>query len=303
MIATTPLPTVPAAAFSFAVAADTRQFAGPGIYDTAQYFRGAVEALRDVGNVRFLVSPGDMDPVPGVYWTITTTLGTDFTWYPLVGNHELPMGGYESDVGANLAWLNRYDYGSVIPGPSGCPATTYAFDHGNAHLVVLNVYCDAIGDDATDGDIPDHLYEWLVADLAATDREHIFVFGHEPAYPQPDADNGRRRHVGDSLDQYPAHRDRFWKLLRDNNVTAYICGHTHNYSAKQIGGVWQLDVAHARGLGDPGARSTFVLLHVRGGAVRYEVYRDDAQGGDYTLAHGGHLAGMITYLPVIAQGE
>lgn len=119
-----PQPTVPATAFSFAVAADTRQFAGPGTYDTTQYFRGALEAIRDAGDVRFMVSPGDMDPVPEAYWTITNTLGSDFTWYPVVGNHELPLGGHESEVGANLAWLNSYDYGPVLPRPSGCPTTT-----------------------------------------------------------------------------------------------------------------------------------------------------------------------------------
>ena len=130
-------------------------------------------------------------------------------------------------------------------------------------------------------------------------KTHIFVFGHEPAYPQPDADNGRTRHVGDSLDQYPTHRDRFWTLLQDHDVVAYVCGHTHNFSVVNVAGVWQVDVGHARGLGDTGARSTFLLMHIDGDLVLFDAYRDDANGGPYTLAHQGVLSGKHVYLPLI----
>jgi predicted phosphodiesterase len=156
-------------------------------------------------------------------------------------------------------------------------------------LVVLNEYCDVSGDTVTGGDITDHLYNWLVADLEATDQEHIFVFGHEPAYPQPDADNGRESHMADSLNFDPAHRDRFWELLKTQAVDAYICGHTHNYSAVEIDGVWQLDTGHARGWGDVGASSTFVIIQVHGDTVTFETFRDDAMGGDYTLTYSGTL--------------
>ena len=275
-------------AFTFAVTADMRSYSGPA-YDSSQFFRGACEAIAAQGRGAFMVSPGDIDPPSNVLWTITSTLGTTYKWYPVVGNHELPGAGQESYPGANMDWLRSYDYGAVNPGPSGCPETTYSFDYANAHFVVLNEYCDAGGDTVTSGDVPDHLYNWLAADLSATGKTHIFVFGHEPAYPQPDADNGRVRHLGDSLDQYPAHRDRFWNLLRDERVVAYICGHTHNYSAVEIDGVWQLDAGHARGRGDTGARSTFIMIDVAPSGVTFRAYRDDANGGPYTLAHTGTL--------------
>jgi hypothetical protein len=165
--------------------------------------------------------------------------------------------------------------------------------------VILNEYCDSSGDTATWGDVPDHLYDWLAEDLANTDARWVFVVGHEPAYPQPDADSGRVRHVGDSLDAHPAHRDRFWALLQDHDVVAYLCGHTHNYSAVQIDGVWQLDVGHARGRGDTGAASTFVLLDVSEAGVAYRTYRDDRNGGAYTLAHRGVLAGQRLHVPLV----
>ncbi len=292
--------------FTFAVTADMRNFSGPGTYDTSEYFRGACEAIADVGRGAFMVSPGDIDPTTHVMWTITQTLGITYTWYPVVGNHELPGDGEESYPGANMDWLRAYDYGTVNPGPSGCPETTYSFDYGNSHFVMLNEYCDIGGDTVWDGNVPDHLYNWLVDDLDATDKAHVFVFGHEPAYPQPDADNGRERHVGDSLDKYPDNRNRFWSLLESEGVVAYICGHTHNYSAVKIGGVWQLDAGHARGMGDdppaPRARSTFILIHVDGPVVIYETYRDDASGSTYTLMHSGVLTGTVYYLPVVMRG-
>ena len=114
--------------------------------------------------------------------------------------------------------------------------------------------------------MPDHLDDWLVADLAVTTSQHIFVFGHEPAYPQPDAHNGRLRHENDSLNAHGARRDRFWHPLRDRGVTAYICGHTYDYRAAFIDGVWQLGAGHARGRSDTGAQTRFVrgMMRVSG---------------------------------------
>ena len=287
-----PVQAVNVSSFTFSITADMREFAGQGLYDTSKYFRGAVESIAVHGPGAFMVSPGDIDPPGNVYWTITQILGITYPWYPVVGNHE-------AETAADMVWLRAFDYGTVNPGPSGCPTTTYSFDYGNAHFVMLNEYCDSTGDTVTAGDVPDHLYNWLVADLEATTQKHIFVFGHAPAYPQPDADNGRLRHEYDSLNQYPAHRDRFWRLLKAKQVTAYICGHTHNYSAVRINGVWQIDAGHARGLGDTGARSTYILVHINDSIVTFETYRDDANGGIYTQMHEGILGGSDQLLPLI----
>jgi hypothetical protein len=274
-------------AFSFAVTADMRGLAGTGYYDTPRYFRGVCEAIATVGPGAFMVSPGDIDQPASVEWTIQQHIDSAYIWYPVVGNHELPGGGHESYLGSNMDWLREYNAsGNSLPhvvngGPPGSRETTYSFDYQNAHFVVLNEYYNGTSDTGTDGDIVDALYHWLAEDLASTFKPHIFVFGHEPAYPQPDADNGRQRHIGDSLDKYAAHRDRFWRLLRDRGVLAYICGHTHNYSAVNIDGVWQLDAGHARGAGDTGAPSTFLIVNVVGDDledVTFHVYRDIHDG-------------------------
>ncbi len=271
--------------FAFAVTADIREYAGQGDYDTSDYFRGACQALDTIGPGAFMFSPGDIDPPAGIKWTIEQQMGSDYAWYPAVGNHE-------ASTPADMNWLRSYDYGTVNPGPTGCPETTYSFDHGNAHFAVLNEYCDSAGDAVTDGDVPDHLYDWLATDLAGTDKTHVFVVGHEPAFPQPDADNGRLRHEGDSLPNEAANRDRFWDLLKSEGVLAYICGHTHNFSATRIDGVWQLDAGHARGAGDTGAPSTFLLIHVGDTTVTFDAYRDEHDGVyDYDdIIHNGCLA-------------
>ena len=164
--------------------------------------------------------------------------------------------------------------------------------------MVLNDYCNSDGDNITGGDISGHLYNWLASDLATTNKEHIFVIGHQPAYPQPDADNGRVRHIEDSLNAYPANRDRFWNLLKNEGVVAYICGHTHNYSAVKINGVWQLNSGHARGGGDMGAPSTFLIIYVKGSTVEFEAYRDTHDGVyDYNdIIHSGRLSSKINAL-------
>jgi hypothetical protein len=294
-------------AFSFALTADVRAYAGPGTYDTSSYFRGVMEAIDLVGEGAFMVSPGDIDPPDDVNWTIKQVLGTAYLWYPVVGNHE-------EETASDMVWLRAYDYDqngagtppdTVNAGPAACPETTYSFDYANVHFAVLNQYCDTGGDDVTAGDVPDYLYNWLVADLQATAKEHIFVVGHEPAYPQPDADSGRIRHVGDSLDQYPANRDRFWELLRTEGVVAYLCGHTHNFSAVRIDGVWQLDAGHSRGAGDTGAASTFTMVHVDGDGVTFDTYRDDHDGVyDYDdILHSGTLTGGGTEVSLFSKGD
>ena len=111
----------------------------------------------------------------------------------------------------------------------------------------------------------DALYDWLAADLHATEQPAIFVFGHEPAYPH-------YRHVGDSLDDYPANRNRFWQLLHDTGVVAYICGHTHDPEIHEEPGydTLQVDVGQARGTG---SHDSFVDVKVKDGQVEISVYR------------------------------
>jgi hypothetical protein len=272
-------------AFAFFVAGDMRQYAGPK-YQRPGYFLSACEAMKKLGG-DFLVSPGDVDPPQDVRAVVGKVFGPAFPWYPGLGNHDLGK--------TDLAWLRAADESGVLRpgivrrGPPGAEETMYAFDRGNAHFVVLDEYYDGASDGAG-GDISDATLRWLSADLAANAKPLVFVFGHEPAFPQVDMDTGQARHGDNSLNGDTAHRDRFWALLVERKVTAFICGHTHTATALKIRGVWQLDSGHARGRGDSSIPSTFLRIAVSGNGASYEVYRTDEWGVAYTLRKSGRLA-------------
>ena len=274
---------------SFAVTADMREYTGPDM----RYFRGACERLATGGPGEFMISPGDIDPPGAVYNDIRTYIGSDYVWYPVVGNHE-------AETPADMTWLRAFNPGGnslpnvVKPGPANGVETSFSFDYGDVHFAVINEYYDGSSDTGTVGDVTDALHTWLAADLTANTRPIVFVIGHEPAFPQPDKESGRVRYIDASLNMFETNRDRFWQTLTDNSVTAYICGHTHNYSAVKINAdgvidgsgynVWQIDVGHARGYADTGARSTFVMFYVMDdGSVWHTTYRLNLASHNYEL--------------------
>jgi hypothetical protein len=286
-----PTPTfTPVPSFSFVVNADMANHVGPGEFDTPQYFRGMVETIAKLPGIQFMISVGDTTPSAKTRWTIDQYLGPDFLWYPVIGNHELNQ--------ADLNYLRNYNYdpnGEAPPnivhhGPPGCENTTFSFDYENTHFIILNEYCDVNNETRTDGAIVDALYNWLSDDLQATSQEHIFVFGHEPAFPEPDAELGIVRHEEDSLDKYPITRDRFWSLLKEEHVEAYFVGHTHSYSAVNIEGVWQIDAGHSMGAWTQSTPSTFIVMHVIGNQITYETYRTRLDNGQYDLRDNGIIA-------------
>jgi 3',5'-cyclic AMP phosphodiesterase CpdA len=228
----------------FVVAADMRNFAADG--EWSKNFSGACEAIKEVGAGSFMISPGDLDvhPPSAVREMIDKVIGDDYPWYPVLGNHD-------PESPSTMGYLREYS--KAVPnvvnrGPEGCEETTYSFDYGDAHFVVLNQYYDGVRDWGLKGDVVPELLEWLEADLEATAKSRIFVFGHEPLIPMPDMDNGRLRHQGDSLDENPENAFAFHQLLMKHGVDAYVCGHTHGTSYAKINGLWQLDPGHARGL-------------------------------------------------------
>jgi len=264
--------------FSFITAGDMRSFTGPAPAGK-RYFDGACEALRKVGKGAFMISPGDFDPPAQVRATLDRYLGTNYLWYPVVGNHEI---GTPADMAWVLQWGRNIPH-LVRRGPPGAEFTTYSFDFGDSHFVAVNDYFDGSATAVTKGSVTEATLDWLKKDLAATRKPLVWVIGHQPIESLPDMDSGRVRHRGESVSTNSVYASRFVALLQKYRVRAYICGHTHNTSIAKVKGVWQADSGHARGAGDTGSPSTFLKFIVSGRRAWVEVYRADPSGEHYQL--------------------
>ena len=264
--------------FSFVAAGDMRNYLHAKKTGERQ-FDGCCAAIKSAGAGEFMIVPGDADPMASVRAVIDENLGTNYLWYPVVGNHEVETSG---DVKWAQAWAAQVP-GLVRRGPPGAERTTYSFDFGNSHFIALNEYYDGKSDAVIKADVCEAALTWLEQDLAATKKPLIWIFGHKPIKSLPDMDSGRIRHGEDSLTTNPAHLERFRHLCEQYHVRAYLCGHTHDCSVEKVQGIWQADSGHARGAGDSGAPSTFLKFNVAGENASVDIYRADANGVNYTL--------------------
>ena len=272
-------------AFSFAVTSDAHCNA------RTNGFRLAAEAISKLGP-QFMVTAGDMHRQSACESQLNAGLvttekepGKDYLWYPVAGNHDM-------DKLANMQLLRDYNPGGkrlpfIVNQFSHCPETVYSWDYQNAHFVALNLYCDSHDtsfrhwkDGKTVPRVAENLYNWLKSDLESTDKQHIFVIGHTPMFPHADIDWGGGENAYSSSLVPIAERDRFWKLLVQRKVLAYICGHYHAYFVDREQGVWHIEMAQAgRDIwnegkpDDPVRRSSFAIITVDGNDVTYDTYR------------------------------
>lgn len=215
--------------------------------DSGQYFRHALTVMTEDysgGPGDFHVSTGDLanagDCDASTYrGLIDGSLGNDFRWVPLVGNHDIT-----EDAGASYDWIKQEfvdangsgnreaisDY--ATSGPAGSQNTQYYFIHKGIMFVVLNPYWT--GGTETDaeknglwiwgasGVIHNNTLEWL------TD-----IFSQYPQYPKivfchPNAFALTSRHKANNLaEDGLSQRNQMWHLFDRSNVVAYIHGHTH----------------------------------------------------------------------------
>ena len=236
----------------------------------------------DMPAPEFMVISGDFPHYYQTEASIDSVVGADFLWFPVIGNHEIDDG------------ISNFEYvrDTMVPslpyvidyGPTGSVNTSYSWSYGNAHFVAVNGYWDGTtnpgADHTADGDIPLALRSWINADLIASGQTHEFAFVHEPAWPEV-------RHVGDSLDKYPANRDAFVSMLDGNGVKVLFVGHDHYYhhdvAAEHplLGNMHQVASAALRHLStDDGASVTYVLID--GSSTTYRVYKSKT-GFPFTL--------------------
>jgi hypothetical protein len=206
--------------FTFAVFGDNQIYE----FDPGDRFRSVVAAVAE-SRPRFAVSVGD-----GIYSETTDRSVLLRKWEayreavsrlgcPLVqtlGNHDA------FDPVSSALWRELW-------GP-----TRFHWDAGCARFVALDCETQEARVD------PDQL-GWLEGLLAGAGDRHVFVFVHRPLFPVVG-------HIGDSLDQNPADRDRLHDLLvryRDR-VRGVFHGHEHVYCHADLDGV---DYYHCAGSG------------------------------------------------------
>lgn len=185
---------------------------------------------------------------------------------PTPGNHDVQSGSWAAAL-----------FTEAFPelptnGPAGLERRTYLVDYRGVRFISLDserLEAMHLLDEAQ--------LTWLETQLRNNpNHAKTIVFSHDPAYPIGP-------HIGSSLDVYPQVRDRFWALLRQYGVTAYIAGHEHLYNHQVIDGVHQI-IAGTSGsfvyAGSGGEFYHYVVGEVSSTSLTFTVYDQAGQQRD-----------------------
>lgn len=258
---------------TIAILSDSRSGVGPGMtsYNAVNasvlhglfvgaYRRGA-EAIFFPGDLidGYVAHVDDYDWQLRAWLSVVEGVHGQIPVYTGMGNHEalvdvwsdgmvLDKRGPDS-AEARFAALMVNPPGAPPPETNGAPPydeTVYSVDIKGVHVVMLNTnywYTRQPGDPRLggkgnrEGVLMEGQLSWLASDLeAAHERnvEHIVVLGHEPAFPV-----GGHAKDGmwwnNAIPEVNAMRERFWRLLAEHDVVAYVAGDEHNYSRTSIG--------------------------------------------------------------------
>ena len=194
--------------FSFIVIGDNRS--GQDIYK--QFVAMIAEQ-----NPALVLNTGDVISTPGSkeewngFWAVSQPVSAPY--FLTVGNHDVHPKVLLSDA----VYKEQVD----LPGNE----LYYSFAAGNSLFVVLDSF---LGDQ--EKKITGDQLKWLETVLGQSTQKHKFVFLHHPLFSEP----GKGHHAGDSLDKYPADRDRLEALFAKTNVDIVFAGHEHFYQRKKI---------------------------------------------------------------------
>ena len=255
-----------AESWNFAVFGDTRSSSSnPGVNTTA--LSTIASDIVDKRDCAFVLIVGDLvyggNP-ESQYELFKTTVedagfklggsdGTGVPYYPVRGNHEVSG---DSDA---AVWRTKFD---TVPqnGPTGEAGLTYSFTYENALVLAVDEY---IGTDHTINN-----QTWVDQQLAASDAQHVFAFGHDPAY---------RASHSDCLADYVSNRDAFLTSLYNAGGRLYFCGHDHMTALARV---------YEKDLNDGGTQGFYQVLVGGGGAPKTNfngVYNSGSHSGDHSV--------------------
>jgi 3',5'-cyclic AMP phosphodiesterase CpdA len=201
--------------FSFVVLGDNR--AGDPACE-AIYQKVIAAAL--MRHPDLVVNTGDQIDKPGNvehwkrFWELSKNVAVPY--FLTVGNHD----AHVEVTGSEETFKAQVD----LPGKE----IYYSFVAGNTLFVVLDSYIKG-----EDKKITGEQFTWLEQVLADSKQHNKFVFVHHPLYPEA----GKGKHHGNSLDRYPAERDRLQALFVKQKVTMVFLGHEHLYLRKTVNGI------------------------------------------------------------------
>jgi len=151
--------------------------------------------------------------------------------WPVPGNHEFGVSDSPTQSGPYYASFTLPKSGEAGGVPSGTEAY-YSFDWANIHFIALDSH-------DTDRSAPVNpttnvcpagqggaMYQWLCADLAATDQDFIIAYWHHPPYTKGSHDSDN---VIDSTGRMQQMRERFLPVLDAYGVDLVLTGHSHSY--------------------------------------------------------------------------
>lgn len=119
-------------------------------------------------------------------------------------------------------------------GPPGQEGLSYWVRRGDLLLIFVHTLWTGLGGEG-------HVEtEWLQGVLRQhADARHKLVLGHHPVYPVNGFSGPYQREIG------PEHAGRFWDILVQENVLAYVCSHILAFDVQVHRGVLQICTAGA----------------------------------------------------------
>ncbi len=165
------------------------------------------------------------------FFNVYPTIMQNTPVWPVPGNHEFGVSDSPTQSGPYYDSFTLPKAGEAGGVPSGTEAY-YSFDWGNIHFIALDSHDSDRSAPAnpTTNVCPagqgGAMYQWLCADLAATDQDFIIAFWHHPPYTKGSHDSDN---LIDSEGRMQQMRERFLPVLDAYGVDLVLSGHSHSY--------------------------------------------------------------------------